>query len=346
MVEICVYVNTMDRSAIEDENNRLRLSWNWIPESHLATYLGVMEQDQRINTHSILTRALLADTLWPGMFDGLINEELRFGVVMTWFLEQVKSGRDRFKLIDDIFSPARAAAFPAVVQETVAWLQTSSCPITDYASEALMYVPLDEPYSYLSEIALNTFMRLWSSQLADLRADRITVIEIACGSGNDYKAIRDFGLADHISYSGFDICLKNVRNAQVLFPGVNFFEASILDSGLPDNAFDYAFVHDLLGHLSPDGMELALTEIMRIVRKESWIHCYNAADIKSHEIHPFNLYFRNRLSIPKFVESLEKCGASVEVIDISTMLNRKFGFVPDYTASSVSFIAHKKESCG
>lgn len=336
----------MDRSAIEVENERLRLSWNWMPEAHLATYLGVMEQDQRINTHSILTRALLADTLWPGMFDGLINEELRFGVVMTWLLEQVKSGRDRFKLIDDMCSPTRAAAFPTVMQETVAWLQTSSCPITDYASEALMHVPLDQPHSYLSESALNTFMMLWSSQLADLRADRITVIEIACGSGNDYKAIRDFGLAAHISYSGFDISWKNVRNAQVLFPGVNFFEASVLDSGLLDNAFDYAFVHDLLGHLSPDGMELALTEIMRIVRKEAWIHCYNAADIKCHEIRPFKLYFRNRLSIPKFVESLEKCGASVDVIDISTMLNRKFGFVPNYTASSVSFIARKKESGG
>jgi len=304
----------MDRSAIEVENERLRLSWNWMPAAHLATYLGVMEQDQRINTQSILTRALLADTLWPGMFDGLINEELRFGVVMTWLLEQVKSGRDRFKLI--------------------------------YASEALMYMPLDQSHSYLSESALNTFMMLWSSQLADLRADRITVIEIACGSGNDYKAIRDFGLAAHISYSGFDISWKNVHNAQVLFPGVNFFEASVLDSGLPDSACDYAFVHDLLGHLSPDGMELALTEIMRIVRKEAWIHCYNAADIKCHEIRPFDLYFRNRLSIPKFVQSLEKCGASVDVIDISTMLNQKFGYVPNYTASSVSFIARKKDSGG
>jgi hypothetical protein len=85
----------MDRSAIEVENERLRLSWNWMPKAQLATYLGAMEQDQRINTQSILTRALLADTLWPGMFDGLINEEFRFGVVMTWLLEQVKSGRDR-----------------------------------------------------------------------------------------------------------------------------------------------------------------------------------------------------------------------------------------------------------
>jgi hypothetical protein len=48
--------------------------------------------------------------------------EFRFGVVMTWLLEQVNSCRDRFKLIDDMSSPDRAAAFPKVVQETVEWL--------------------------------------------------------------------------------------------------------------------------------------------------------------------------------------------------------------------------------
>jgi hypothetical protein len=31
--------------------------------------------------------------------------------------------------------------------------------------------------------------------------------------------------------------------------------------------FDYIFVHDMIGHLSPRGMEVALGEIMRIVRK-------------------------------------------------------------------------------
>ncbi len=72
---------------------------------------------------------------------------------------------------------------------------------------------------------------------------------------------------------------------------------SILNSGLPDDGYDYLFVHDLIGHLSPDGMETALQEIMRIVRTEAWIHCHNVADIECHEIRPFLMYFKNRLSM-------------------------------------------------
>jgi hypothetical protein len=72
-----------DKMNIDLENERLKTSWDCFPAEHLATYLRIGEQDQRINTHSILTRALLIDTLWPGKFDTLIDEELRFGVVMT-----------------------------------------------------------------------------------------------------------------------------------------------------------------------------------------------------------------------------------------------------------------------
>jgi len=39
----------MDQVAIEAENERLRMSWNGYSESQLETYLGVLEQDQRIH---------------------------------------------------------------------------------------------------------------------------------------------------------------------------------------------------------------------------------------------------------------------------------------------------------
>jgi len=100
-------------------------------------------------------------------------------------------------------------------------------------------------------------------------------------------------------------------------------------------------VHDLLGHLAPDGLEVAISEIMRITRKEAWLYCYNVAPIERHETHPFQSYYRNRLSIPQFTASLGKAGASAEVISISDMLCRKFHFAPEYTATSGSFIARK-----
>jgi len=331
----------MDLTRIELENGRLRASWDHLPAEHLATYLGIEEQDQRINTHSILTRALLIDTLWPGQFDALIDEEFRFGVVMTWLLQELKTGGNRSELLAELEAATPSQRIPEIVRATGAWLRGNDCPVPDYLGEALMFTEPDEPSWYLFEPALNTFAGFWSAQLSGLTAERIRVLEIACGSGNDYKAIRNFGLGAHLSYSGFDISWKNVANARELYPGVDFFEASILCSGLPDNSFDYVFVHDLLGHLSPDGLEVALAEIMRITRKEAWLHCYNVADIECHEIIPFHAYFRNRLSISQLSASLERVGAAVTVVSISDMLEHKFGYVPGYTASCGSFLARK-----
>ena len=331
----------MDRMSIDLENERLKTSWDCFPAEHLATYLCIGEQDQRINTHSILTRALLIDTLWPGKFDALIDEEFRFGIVMTWLLQELKAGVNRWDLLGELEASVPGDRIPDIVRRTGEWLRTDACPIPDYVSEALMSSNPDQPAWYLYEAALNTFSGLWSARLYGLDSEPIRVLEIACGSGNDYMAIRDFGLAAHISYSGFDISWKNISNARNLFPGVDFFEASILDSGLPDNSFDYLFVHDLLGHLSPAGFEVALTEIMRVVRREAWLHCYNVADIERHEIRPFHLYYRNRLSITQFVASLERAGATAEVVSISDMLHHKFQFMPDYTATSGTIIARK-----
>ena len=72
--------SSMNKTGIDMENERLKASWDCFPAEHLAIYLSLGEQDQRINAHSILTRALLADTLWPGKFDALIDEELRLYV--------------------------------------------------------------------------------------------------------------------------------------------------------------------------------------------------------------------------------------------------------------------------
>ncbi len=331
----------MDNATMKVENERLKASWNCFSSGHLETYLCIEEQDQRINTHSILTRALLAEALWPGKFDALINEELRFGVVMTWIMQELKFGTRRSALLDELNSPMQDQRIPRLILETSVWLQAGDCPVLDYISEALMFKNSDLPDWYLAESAMNTFSEFWSTQLSDLASGKPKVLEIACGSGNDYKAIRDSGLGAHIAYSGLDICEKNISNAQRLYPNVDFFESSVLNSGLPDNSYDYIYMHDILGHLSPAGMEIAIKEIMRIVRKEAWVHCFNVADIGFHETRPFDSYFRNRLSISQFTASFEQAGASVEAVSVSDMLGRKFGYIPDYTSTSGSFIARK-----
>ena len=89
-------------------------------------------------------------------------------------------------------------------------------------------------------------------------------------------------------------------------------------------------------------MERGVREIMHIARGEAWIHCFNAAGIDEHEIRPFKLYHKNRVSIPRMRESLFAAGAvNVDVIPIAGMLEEKFAFRQEYTAASVTFIATK-----
>ena len=335
----------MEELAIELENERLRSSWNCFPEEVLADYLSVGEQDQRINAHSTLTRSLLVDTLWPGKFDALIEEEMRFGVILTWLLQKLENGVERGTLLDAIDACASGPddpGIPEVVRDAAVWLQSDDCPILDYISEALIFANEDHPESRLGESALDTFITVWDGRLSECEAEPVSVLELACGSGNDYQAIHASGIGRCIDYSGFDISWKNVSNARIRFPGVNFFEASILNSGLPDASHDYVFAHDVIGHLSGEGMEQAVREVMRIARREAWIHCFNAVDIEDHEIRPFKLYHKNRVSIPRMRESLEAAGAAnVDVIPISAMLEEKFGFRQEYTATSATFIATK-----
>ena len=327
--------------GIDRENERLRQSWNALPITHLADYLSIEEQDQRINTHSILTRALLIDTLWPDRFSAWIDEELRFGLVMSWLLQALRSGVRREVLLETLLEDGPDDSVPRLLRDTVAWLQTADCPLPDYVSEALLFRHPDHPDWYLSESAMDTFASLWPALLPTPAAPRLSLLEIACGSGNDYAAIERFGLAAHIDYAGFDISWKNVQNARSRFPGVRFFESSILNSDLPDASFDILFVHDLIGHLSADGMETALKEIMRIVRREAWLHCHNVADIERHEIRPFRLYHKNRLSYRQLSASLEAAGATVETVPLSGLLEGKFGYAPDYTAAAGTFIARQ-----
>lgn len=333
----------MEKVEIENENSKLRASWNCLPAEHLDNYLMQGEQDQRINIHSILNRALLVDSLWPGKFDGLITEEFRFGLVMTWILQQLQEDVTRKQLLDSIMTGAGedgSADVPDLVATTALYLQSDDCPLPDYIAESLLFVDRNNPDALLPETALNIFQNIWSNTLQDLESPGMDVLEIACGSGNDFQAIRNANIEPYISYSGLDISSKNISNARHKFPGVDFFEASILDSAIPDDSYDVVFAHDVIGHLSGEGMDRALGEIMRISRSEIWIHCFNAVDIDQHEIIPYFQYHRNRISISQFAKTLEDGGFSVEVIKLPDMLKQKFDYVQDYVSTSVSFVAN------
>jgi SAM-dependent methyltransferase len=308
-------------AVFDTENEMLRQSWDKYDHDHLDTYLVSGVEDPRINCQSILTRSLLVDTLWPDEFTDLIDAELRFGTVMTWILAQLESGRDGNEMFDAV---SGKVCNNGLVTETFDWLQTESCPIPDYISAALIKSGLADYGALIGESALNTFREVWRAELADKTADTISVLEPACGSANDFRFLNDFGLAKFIEYSGFDISEKNVENANMRFPNERFFVGSILDSGLPDDSFDYVVVHDLFEHLSIEGLQRALDEVRRIARKEAWLHFFNVADIDDHIVQPVDQYYWNTLSLNRLTASCVRSGAEVQVVPIPELLRDKF----------------------
>jgi SAM-dependent methyltransferase len=330
----------MATNGFQEESANLRRSWNHYSHEQLDSYLVSSVEDPRINCQSILTRALIADTLWPDEFTDLIDAELRFGAVLTWLLSQLEDGADRYELLDSI-ADSGGGSCPQMIRETYQWLQSDGCPVQDYVSLALEPQDPDKPGQLLHDAALDTFSSLWRNTLAGRHAEHISILEPACGSANDYRFIDRHGLSKYVDYTGLDISPRNVDNAKRRFPDTDFLVASILDSDIPDESFDYLFVHDLFEHLSLDALNQALTEVMRIVRREAWLHFFNAGDGEEHLIQPVDRYHWNLLSVRRISETLEQLGADLEVISIPGLIREKFHFDGYYNQEAVTILAKK-----
>jgi len=303
----------------ESEEQNLQASWDELDEDYLDTYLVSGVEDPRINPQSILTRALLIDTLWPDEYSELIDAELRFGAVLTWICRRIQADIRPPELLSQM--PVEGAC-PEPIRRTFLRLRSADCPVPDYISLALS--ELDQGGS-LAGAALEVFTGIWRARLEECEAEPISVLEPGCGSANDYRAIRSCGLPPFLRYAGYDIAPANIRNARERFPEVDFSVDSIMDSDVRDDGFDYSFVHDVFEHLSLEALEDALSEVLRTTREEAWLHFFNAEDREEHLVQPTERYYRNLLSVPRLVESLEEQGAAVEVIYIPDLLESKFG---------------------
>ena len=316
-----------------DENEALRWSWERHDPTELDAYMIAGVEDPRIHCQSILTRALIADSLWPGEFTSLINAEQRFGAVMTWFVQQFKAGKTPAELYDEVLDQK----CPGFVAETHYWLPQQDT-IRNYIT-----LTLQNHEAQLPEIALDTFATIWRSELEGRETKKpIRVLEAACGSANDYRFLHAFGFAPFIEYAGFDISPKNIDNARRRFaeePQAEFFVASAFETGLPDRAFDFVYTHDLFEHLSADGLQAAWTELLRLTDRQAWFHFFNlSTSAPEHEIVPVDRYHWNQLSLESLKSAIPEEFAAPEVIEIPEFLNTQFATGDYYNKEAVTLL--------
>jgi ubiquinone/menaquinone biosynthesis C-methylase UbiE len=186
-----------------------------------------------------------------------------------------------------------------------------------------------------------TFADRWREALADRSATRLAVLELACGSANDYRAFAEYGIGEHIAYLGVDLTPKNIANARRRFPGVGFEVGDITALDAADRSFDYVVAFDIFEHLSPESMERAIDEATRVARRGLALTFFNMTDIAAHEITPKGIYHWNTLSRSAMEERLRPAFPVIETIGVADWLAAEHGYQHSYNRQAVTIFAER-----
>jgi len=314
------------------ESEGLVRSWQRYDRTHLRDYLVQGVEDPRINVQSILSRHFLIERLFGNRFAAVAEAEMQFALTMNWLMTVVEGCRRTEPLgeVLDALQEGRLTAgdirIPGYVQQDFNRLpcEIDGIEISHYINEVLMWGPAEPVALPLPDSALNTFAAVWKRLLAGERPERVSVIEPACGSANDYRFLHAFGIAPLIDYHGFDLCQKNVANARAMFADASFACGNALAIDRPDKSFDVCFVHDLFEHLSLAAMEWAMDEIVRVTRKACCFNFFNTCNGPEHIKRPVDDFHWNTLSVPQIERCLRRAGCDVEIIGIDAWLRQRF----------------------
>ena len=321
------------------ETERLVRSWMQYDRATLRDYLVEDVEDPRINIQSILTRHFLIERLLGERYGDLMEQELRFGLVMNWLLRLFKNSVRAGQLhaiLDALLAGqdnAEGLEVPPYISDTFATLA-----LPNYICDLLNWTPVETTEVPIPEYLMSTFQAIWREVLAGEQSERISVLEPACGSANDYRFIEAFGVARLLDYTGFDLCEKNIRNAKQMFPETRFEEGNILEIDAKDNAFDYCFVHDLFEHLSIEAMEVAISEVCRVTRQDLCIGFFNMHNGDRHIVKVIDNYHWNKLSMSNTKAIFERYASEVRVIHIDKFLASKFGCSDTHNKDAHTFI--------
>jgi SAM-dependent methyltransferase len=324
----------MNRS-LQEESQKLARSWMQHEAAWLRDYLVAGVEDPRINLQSILSRHFLVSAIFGGRFGALMSAEHRFSAAMNWLLglSSGKIGPEEAELI--LFSLRRGSdnaegiQIPHWLLKIFNGLSSEAVLVPNYIEQYLSSIARSPTQNAAPGQVLDTFASCWSKTLAleplPPPASRLTVIEPACGSANDFRFLHQFGIGPFVDYTGLDLCRKNIENARAMFPGARFETGNVFEIASPDKAFDFCIVQDLFEHLSFEGLARAIAEICRVTRRGICIGFFQMDEVPEHVLRPMDEYHWNLLSMRRIKEAFAVHGFSARVIHIETFLRQTTG---------------------
>ena len=295
-------------AAAHDEESKLKQSWAAFSPETLEAYLVSGYQNPRINAQSIMARHFFVRQLFGSEFDELMRDELRFCVETNEAIRQ------------------RAA-------EMGVTMGAFTNPDRRAAVERVCAVIADRE---------QVFERRWRDALATKSAEPISVLELACGSANDYRSLANYGIARFLDYTGVDLNDKNIANAKARFRDVDFEVGSILDLPYDDGSFDYVLAFDIFEHLSLSAMEQAMSEAMRLARRGLVFAFFIMTDAPEHNQRPKRSYYWNELSASKIEEVLREAFPDTQAWHIPTFLKQNFEYGHYYNKKAYTIIAQRR----
>lgn len=336
---------------LQRETENLKKSWMRHDEGMLREYLVQGVEDPRVNVSSILSRHSLIVALLGARFERLMEQELRFATVMNWLipvLREAASNSDIEAIRHALATGADDAEgipIPRFVGATYASLGSAGeeIAVPNYIEDALSSARPESEEAAFDDGVLSTFERLWRAALEQEAAAKVSVVELACGSANDYRYLHSFGLARLIDYTGIDLCENNVRNARAMFPEARFVAGNALAIDAPDRAFDYCLVQDLFEHLSVRALDYALDEVCRVTRRGFCLGLFSGFEGEDHVVRPVDDYHWNTLSIPRLTDHLGTKGFQVEVVHIETMLRWRFGCPKTHNPTAYTLFGQRQD---
>lgn len=296
--------------SVEDEQRTLKASWADHDPEALDTYLVSGFQNPQVNAQSILARQHLVQELFP-------HEE--FGALNRAEMEHcVKATRAMHQRADEL----------GVKMGT--YLNAAK------RAEVLEVAEAVRPWQ-------DEYEKKWAAELEGRHVDRpLSVLELACGSANDYRYFDRYGLAQHLNYTGVDLNDKNIANARRRHPGIDFQVQDVLDLPFPDRSYDYVLVFDLFEHMSIGAMEQAIGEACRLADQGLILTFFSMADTPEHTVRPVRTYFWNILSSSKVQRLIEDQFGPVRALRIRDLLRDDFGYGASYNQNAWTFYATRR----
>ncbi len=344
---------------LQEETRRLVRSWDQHAPSWLAAYLVAGVEDPRINLQSILSRHFLIQEPAGDRHGDLMQQEYRFAASMNWLMKLARRKADPEEVTAIQYALKKGAdnaeglEIPLFLVQTYAQLpcSVSGLAVPNYIEDFLTRILSGEVGG--PQASLETFQRLWREALAPGRFEtqdgsdaspvvpaftRMSLLEPACGSANDYRFLHAYGVAEWFDYVGFDLCQTNIENAQSLFPLASFRVGNVFEIDAGDKAYDLCLAHDLLEHLSLEGMETAVREICRVTRRGICIGFFQMDEIREHVVRAVDEYHWNLLSMAKMRELFARQGFTGHVIHIGSFLDQQVGCEETHNPNAYTFV--------